>query len=120
MEDIWRDYEWLSFKEAAEFLGVEEKIIRRWVKDRSLVALPNPADAKLRVLRDFLLKRDDYVGPIESLRGTLILLQDGGLDDHESVRWLLSPDESLGSTPLAALLDGRKTKVRQIAAAQAL
>lgn len=114
------DFSWLTLKEAAEFLGVDVKAVRAWIKDDSLLALPHPTDGKLRVPSDFLVKREDYAGPLESLQGTITLLRDCGFDPAESVAWLLEPEDSLGDSPLQALKAGRKKAVRRIAAAMAL
>lgn len=53
--------------------------------------------------------------PLPSLRGTVIALQDVGFTDDEVIDWLLSEEDSLGRTPIAALLDGHKSAVRRIA-----
>ena len=123
MSEIWQDYTWLTLNEAAEYVGVESKVIRSWIKDLSLMALPSPEDGKLRIPQDFLVPATEeggYHGPLEVLRGTLILLRDGGFDDEGAVTWLLSVEESLGDTPLNALKAGRKKAVRRIAGAEAL
>lgn len=120
MNDIWTELEWLTPKEAAAFLEVEPKQIRTWTKDGSLVALENPTDGKHMIPRGFLVKREDYVGPLETLKGTITLLRDCGLTDTEIVGWLFSVEETLGETPLQALLTGEKKAVRRIAGALAL
>jgi hypothetical protein len=53
--------------------------------------------------------------PLSSLRGTIMALQDVGFDDDEVIDWLMTEEESLGRTPIAALLDGHKSAVRRIA-----
>lgn len=53
--------------------------------------------------------------PLSSLRGTIMALQDVGFDDDEIIDWLMAEEESLGRTPIAALLDGHKSAVRRIA-----
>lgn len=102
MSDIWKEYSWLTISEAAAYLGVEAKAIRSWLKDVSLLALPSPEDGKLRIPQVFLVAAEsegDYRGPLEVLRGTLILLRDGGFSDAEAMNWMLSEDDSLGDTP---------------------
>nr|WP_225735723.1 Rv2175c family DNA-binding protein [Gulosibacter chungangensis] len=51
--------------------------------------------------------------PLAGLRGTLTLLSDHGVVDHEAMEWLLSEDEVLGVTPTQALHEGRKSSVRR-------
>ncbi|MFJ4225848.1 Rv2175c family DNA-binding protein [Microbacterium sp. NPDC089695] len=53
--------------------------------------------------------------PLSSLRGTVIALQDAGFSDDEVVDWLLADDDTLGRSPIAALLAGHKSEVRRIA-----
>jgi hypothetical protein len=53
--------------------------------------------------------------PLPSLRGTIIALQDAGFTDDEVVDWLLADDETLGRSPMAALLAGHKSEVRRLA-----
>ena len=123
MSDIWKEYSWLTISEAAAYLGVEAKAIRSWLKDVSLLALPSPEDGKLRIPQVFLVAAEsegDYRGPLEVLRGTLILLRDGGFSDAEAMNWVLNEDDSLGDTPLNALRAGRKKAVRRVAGALAL
>lgn len=52
---------------------------------------------------------------LPSLRGTVIALHDAGFSDDESIDWMLTEEESLGRTPIEALLDGHKSSVRRIA-----
>ncbi|MCM3781054.1 Rv2175c family DNA-binding protein [Microbacterium hydrocarbonoxydans] len=53
--------------------------------------------------------------PLSSLRGTVIALQDAGFTDDEVVDWLLADEDTLGRSPIAALLAGHKSEVRRIA-----
>jgi hypothetical protein len=53
--------------------------------------------------------------PLSSLRGTIMVLQDAGFSDDEVIDWLCAEDESMGRSPIAALLAGHKSEVRRIA-----
>lgn len=53
--------------------------------------------------------------PLHELRGTLTVLADNAFSDDEALDWLLSPEESLGVSPVDALLAGRKAEVRRVA-----
>jgi hypothetical protein len=53
--------------------------------------------------------------PRHDLRGTLTVLADNGFDDDEALDWMLSHDDALGTSPVAALQAGRKAEVRRIA-----
>lgn len=56
-------------------------------------------------------------GPLESLRGTAMVLQDAGFTDEQAIRWLFTPDDTLPGRPIDALRDGRKTEIRRRASA---
>jgi hypothetical protein len=54
---------------------------------------------------------------MHELRGTLVVLADAGFSDEEAMNWLLNEEESLGVSPVRALLAGRKAEVRRVAQA---
>lgn len=93
--------------------------MRSLVKDGSLPAIKPNADTPLRIAEPFMQNEQGEVGILESLKGTVTLLLDGGYALEEAVTWLLSVEESLGQSPVAALQAGRKHEVRRIAAARA-
>ena len=62
----------------------------------------------------------DGVEPLTDLRGTLVLLADDGFSDDEAMQWMLEVDDTLESSPIAALRAGRKAEVRRVAQALAL
>ena len=43
------------------------------------------------------------------------MLADAGFDDDETMRWLLTPEDTLGVAPIEALRQGRKSEVRRVA-----
>lgn len=103
--------EWLTVPELVERLGIPQGKVRRLLEDRVLLA--TRIDGVLKVPADFLV--DDQ--PLHELRGTVLVLADAGYSDDETVNWLLSEEDSLGTTPIAALRAGRKTEVRRVAQA---
>ncbi|MDQ0895858.1 Rv2175c family DNA-binding protein [Agromyces ramosus] len=104
---------WLTVPDLVEMLGSTPSRIRRLIDDRHLLAAR--IDGVLKVPADFL--RDD--APIPELHGTAMVLADAGFSDQEALEWLLSVDDSLGTTPIAALRAGRKAEVRRVAQALA-
>ena len=72
-------------------------------------------DGVLKVPSVFL--RDDARLP--ELHGTAIVLADAGFSDAEALDWMLGEEDSLGTTPIAALRAGRKSEVRRVAQALA-
>ena len=47
------------------------------------------------------------------------MLGDSGFNDDEAMHWLLSPEDSLGTSPIEALRAGRKAEVRRVAQSSA-
>ncbi|UWF76785.1 MULTISPECIES: Rv2175c family DNA-binding protein [Microbacterium] len=101
--------QWLTVPEVAEALGVTPGRVRRLLDEHYLVG--SRRHGPLAVPAIFLV--DD--GPLPSLRGTIIALHDAGFDDDEVIDWLLAEEDTLGRTPIAALLAGHKSEVRRVA-----
>ena len=77
--------------------------------EKALVAL-RVGDRRIRcVPADFM--QDGH--PVESLKGTIVVLSDAGYSDEELITWLFTPDESLRGRPIDALREGRKTEIRR-------
>ena len=103
--------QWLTIPDLVEVLGQSQSQVRRLIEDNALAAVR--IDGVLKVPAVFL--RDGE--PVHELKGTIVLLRDCGFNDDELVDWLLSEEESLGTSPINALSSGRKTEVRRIAQA---
>ncbi|THG33473.1 Rv2175c family DNA-binding protein [Naasia lichenicola] len=109
-----KDREWVTLPDLAERFSLPIGKVRRLLEERHLIGLR--IDGVLRVPVEFL----DDEGPLQDLRGTIILLGDNGFSDDEAVDWLLSAEDSLGgATPVDALRAGRKAEVRRVAQALA-
>lgn len=107
--------EWLTFPDIAERLDVVVTKVHNMVKDRRLIAV-KVTDRQIRSVPAELLTE---TGLVESLRGTVMVLQDAGFDDEATLRWLFTEDPSLPGRPIDALKDGRKTEIRRRAQAMA-
>jgi hypothetical protein len=105
--------EWLTVPELVELLDVSPGRVRRLIDDRHL--LGRRIDGVLKVPADFL--RDG--APMPELHGTAMVLHDVGFSDEEALDWLIGEEDSLGTTPIAALRAGRKAEVRRVAQALA-
>ena len=105
--------EWLTVPDLVELLGLTPSRIRKLIDDHHLLA--TRFDGILKVPAAFL--RDG--APVPELHGTAIVLADAGFSDAEAVEWLLGEEDSLGTTPSAALRAGRKSEVRRVAQALA-
>ncbi|HEY6799848.1 MAG TPA: Rv2175c family DNA-binding protein [Agromyces sp.] len=105
--------DWLTVPDLVELLGQTPSRIRRLIDDRHLLA--TRVDGVLKVPSSFL--RDG--APLPELHGTAMVLADNGFSDAEALEWLLGEEDSLGTSPIAALRSGRKAEVRRIAQALA-
>lgn len=105
--------DWLTIPELVERLEQTPSRIRRLIDDRHLLA--TKVDGVLKVPASFI--RED--GPVPELHGTAMVLADAGFTDAEALEWLLAEEDSLGTTPIAALRAGRKSEVRRVAQALA-
>lgn len=104
---------WFTIPDLIDILGLPQNRIRRLIEDKHLLA--TRVDGVLKVPSDFI--RDG--APLTELRGTLIVLGDGGFTDEEAMAWLLEPEQSLVAAPIDALRSGRKAEVRRVAQALA-
>jgi hypothetical protein len=102
---------WLTLPELVELLGVPPGKVRRLLEERVLLGIR--VDGVLRVPSEFIVDGE----PLGDLRGTLVVLTDAGFTDEECMNWLLNDENSLGTTPVAALKSGRKAEVRRVAQA---
>lgn len=102
---------WLTIPELVELLGVPQGKVRRLLEERILLGVR--VDGVLKVPSEFIVDGE----PLGDLRGTLVVLHDAGFTDEECMNWLLNEEDSLGTTPVAALQSGRKAEVRRVAQA---
>ena len=103
--------EWLTIPDLMDGLNISQSNVRRLIEDNVLAAAR--IDGVLKVPAVFIEEGE----PMHQLQGTIVLLRDCGFDGDELVDWLISPEESLGVSPVDALKAGRKAEVRRIAQA---
>ncbi len=108
-DDLTLSERWLTVPDLVDLLGVSPGRVHRLFEQKTL--LPARVDGVLRVPSEFL----DGAEPLPELRGTLVVLGDNGFSDDEAVRWMLSEEDSLRTSPIAALRAGRKAEVRRVA-----
>ena len=112
MNDVFANLEVLTFEEAADALGVSVGKIRRYVEDHSLIEVK--IDGKKYIPRETIVDGE----PLHSLRGTVMMLIDCGLNIQDAVEWIYAENDDLdqhGGTPMKALLAGHKSPVRRAA-----
>jgi len=108
------DAVWLTVPEVCERLGLTPGKVHRLVEDRAL--LGTKIEGIFRIPDVFL----DGGEPLKDLRGTVVVLLDGGFTDDDATRWLLEHNDALAVAPIDALRSGRKSEVRRLAQTLAL
>ncbi|MEQ1736064.1 MAG: Rv2175c family DNA-binding protein [Rhodoglobus sp.] len=103
--------QWLTIPELTEILGIKVSQVRRLIEDRALLA--SKIDGVWKVPELFIVNGE----PMHELKGTVVVLIDAGFTEDEALHWLLTSEESLGISPVNALLAGRKAEVRRVAQA---
>lgn len=107
--DVLANVSWLSIPEVAEKLNLPLGKVHRLLEEHILIE--TRIDGVRKIPADAIQDGE----PLPSLRGTIFLLMDFGFDDHGIIEWLYTPEDSLGCTPMAALLEGKKSPVRRAA-----
>lgn len=107
--------DWLTIPDIAEMLDLKVTRVHTLISDRSLLAVRDPETNVRKVPALFM--RENRV--LESLKGTLTVLDDSGFTDEEAIVWLYTEDDSLPGRPIDALINGRKTEIRRRASALA-
>lgn len=108
-ENVSENLVWLTIPELVEVLDETPGRVRRLLDEHYLIG--SRRNGVFAVPAIFIADGR----PLSSLRGTVIALQDVGFDDDEVIDWLTTEEDTLGRTPIAALLDGHKSAVRRIA-----
>ncbi|WP_062529196.1 Rv2175c family DNA-binding protein [Demequina rhizosphaerae] len=111
------DAAWLTVPDFADRLGITASAVREMLREGHLFAVRRGERQTLQIPEDVIVDGEDGPEVIATLRGTLTLLRDAGMDDAECADWLMTDEPELGMTPLAALRDGRRAHVRRVAQA---
>jgi len=112
--------EWLTLPDVAEALGIEVKKVRGLIAERSLVGIRRGERNIFQVPAAFLVSEeaeDRARHVLATLRGTVLVLGDVGLDDAGILRWLFETEPSIGRPPIEELRAGRRAEVRRVAQA---
>jgi excisionase family DNA binding protein len=100
---------WLSIDEASDQLGVSASKVRRLIEEHVLFSVRVD---KQPMIPAHLIQNGE---PLSSIRGTMLMLLDMDFSEAEAIAWLYAENEHLGTTPIAALLQGHKAPVRRAA-----
>jgi hypothetical protein len=109
VDDLTLSERWLTVPELVDLFSTSPGRIHRLFEEKTLLAAR--VGGVLRVPSEFIEDRE----PLPELRGTLTVLSDNGFTDDEAVRWMLTVDDIIGTSPISALRAGRKAEVRRIA-----
>lgn len=107
------DVVWVTVPDVSERYGIKLSQVHRLIEERALLA--SRIDGVVKIPELFLGEDE----PMRELRGTILLLLDSGFSEEEAMTWLLSEEDSLGTSPILALRAGRKSEVRRVAQALA-
>lgn len=107
--------EWEYFPDLAERWDIPVTRVHNMVGEGRILAA-RVGDRQARAVPALFLTE---TGPLESLKGTLSVLQDAGFTDEQAIRWLFTEDDTLPGRPVDALREGRKTEIRRRAQALA-
>jgi len=106
--------EWLTVPDVCERLGLSPGKVHRLVEENTLLGVKK--EGVFQIPAVFV----DGHEPLKDLRGTAVVLVDGGFSVESAIEWLLTESVDLGARPVDALLQGRKTEVRRLAQSLAL
>ena len=101
--------EWLTIDQAADLLRLSSGKVRRLIEEHALFAVR--IDKEPKIPAHLIVDGE----PLSSIRGTLLLLLDIGLDKDEAITWLYENNDNLGESPIESLLKGHKAPVRRAA-----
>lgn len=122
--------QWLSVPDFAARLGTEAASVRGAIRDHRIVGYRESTQHGAQIPEIFLVSAhlanaaDPLPAPpagqekeiiLPSLKGTIVVLADSGLQEHAILEWLFTEHEDLGTTPIAALRSGNKSAVRRAA-----
>ena len=106
--------EFLTIPEVAERLNIPIGRVHRLIEDHHLI------EAKIDGVRKVPVEAIAGTEPLHNLHGTIVVLLDAGFDIEGAIRWLYADNDVLGTTPILALVAGRKSEIRRLAQALAL
>lgn len=115
MTDVYANVgKWLTVPEVAEIMQISTGKVSRLLQEHALLSVRR--DSKELIPAELLVDAE----PLHSLKGTILVLIDAGFTPESAATWLYSDNDSLGMTPIAALLAGRRAEIRRLAQALAL
>ncbi|MEN9715476.1 MAG: hypothetical protein RJA35_943 [Actinomycetota bacterium] len=111
VNEVFANVNWLTIPDVAEALNLPLGKVHRLIEDHHLIE--TRIDGIRKVPADAVANGE----PLPTLKGTLQLLFDAGFSQDEALEWLYTYEDSLESTPMAALVAGKRAPIRRLAQA---
>jgi len=105
----------MTVPEYAEALQISISQVRELLRERHLVAARRGENNALYLPAGQLVDGENGPEILATVRGTIIVLADAGMSDTEIAEWLVTDNDELGESPLAALRSGKRAPVRRAA-----
>lgn len=109
VKEVFASVDWLTIPDVAEALDLPLGKVHRLIEDHHLIE--TRIDGVRKVPADSIKDGE----PLPTLRGTIQVLTDAGYSMEEALEWLYTVEDSLGTTPMAALVAGKRAEIRRIA-----
>ncbi len=137
-EELLENIPHVSVQDTADRLGVEPSRIKQLIKENVLLGLRHGGE--LHILEETLVElpaNRQFVAelrtpgsdeprlvratdePLPTLRGSVMLLADGGFSNEEIIDWLWTENPWLEARPIQMLREGSHRAVNRVAATQA-
>ena len=105
---------WLNIPDVAELLNIPLGKVHRLIEEHSLI------ETRINGVKKVPADAIQNGEPLHSLKGTVLVLLDSGFSLESPLEWLYTVEDSLGTTPMAALVAGKKAEIRRLAQALAI
>ncbi|MFM7029516.1 MAG: Rv2175c family DNA-binding protein [Micrococcales bacterium] len=109
MKEVFATVEWLTIPDAMQLLNLPLGKVHRLIEEHHLV------ETRIDGIRKIPADAIQNGEPLPTLKGTLQVLFDAGLSNDEALEWLYTEDDTLGSTPMAGLVAGKRAQIRSLA-----
>lgn len=101
--------EWLSLPDLADRIGADGKRIRQLLREGRLITVRRGA---VDVVPAAFVSDGEL---LRGLGGLVTVLHDAGFGAEESIDWMFADEDSLGTSPIRAMAEGRSREVKRVA-----
>ena len=89
--------------------------VRELLREQYLIATRRGENNAVYLPAGQIVEGENGPEVLKTVRGTIIVLADGGLSDDAICQWLTEDHEALDGSPLNALREGQRAHVRRLA-----